>query len=64
MHEDREQFTEAIHLAVFKTGMEPQIIEKDYYVTLILKKLAEKFSFVVFKGGIIRDIQLSEEIFK
>ena len=28
-----------------------QIIEKDYYVTVLLKLLAEKIPFIVFKGG-------------
>ena len=51
LHHDREQFVEAINLAVYKTGLEPAIIEKDYYVTLVLKKLTEEFDFVVFKGG-------------
>ena len=31
LHRDREQFMKAINLAVFKTGLEPEIIEKDYY---------------------------------
>lgn len=51
LHSDREQFKEAIDLAVFKTGLEPEVIEKDYYVTMVLKKLSEQFGFVVFKGG-------------
>lgn len=51
LHNDKKQFVEAIDLAVFQTGLEPEVIEKDYYVTMILKKLAEKFAFVVFKGG-------------
>ncbi len=51
LHRDREQFIEAINLAVFKTGLEPEIIEKDYYVSMVLKKLSERFDFLVFKGG-------------
>lgn len=51
LHKDREQFADAINLVVYKTGLEPQIVEKDYYVTMILKRLAERFDFVVFKGG-------------
>ena len=51
LHNDREQFLDAINLAVFKTGLEPEIVEKDYYVTMILKKLAERYDFIVFKGG-------------
>ena len=51
LHNNREQFAEAINLAVFQTGLAPEIIEKDYYITLILRKLSEMFDFVVFKGG-------------
>jgi Uncharacterized conserved protein len=51
LHNNREQFVEAINLAVFKTGLVPEIVEKDYYITLILRKLSEMFDFVVFKGG-------------
>ena len=51
LHNNRERFAEAINLAVFKTGLAPEIIEKDYYITLILRKLSEMFDFVVFKGG-------------
>ena len=51
LHSNREQFLDAINLAVFKTGLAPEIVEKNYYVTMILKKLAERFDFIVFKGG-------------
>ena len=51
LHNNREQFAEAINLAVFQTGLAPEIVEKDYYITLILRKLSEMFDFVVFKGG-------------
>ena len=43
LHNNREQFAEAINLAVFQTGLAPEIIEKDYYITLILRKLSEMF---------------------
>lgn len=51
LHENREQFAEALNLAVYKTGLAPEIIEKDYYVTMILKKLSKQFDYAVFKGG-------------
>ena len=52
LHNDKERFREAINLAVYQTGISSEAVEKDYYVTMILKKLAENLSFVVFKGGI------------
>lgn len=49
--EDRELFYEAILLASQKLGVSEDIVEKDYYVTLILKKLSAIEYPVVFKGG-------------
>lgn len=51
LHKDKERFREAIDLVVYQTGISAEAVEKDYYVTMILKNLAEKLSFVVFKGG-------------
>ena len=51
LHKNKVQFAEAVNLTVFKTGLEPEIVEKDYYVTMVLQKLAETFEFIAFKGG-------------
>ena len=51
LHSDREQFRDAIDLAYEQTGVMVQAIEKDYYVTIILKALAAKTKDLVFKGG-------------
>lgn len=51
LHSDREQFKEAIDLTYTHTGVATQIIEKDYYVTMILRLLAQKIPHAVFKGG-------------
>ena len=51
LHKDREQFLEAIYLAEHQTGIMAQVIEKDYYVTMILRLLADRASYIVFKGG-------------
>ena len=51
LHNDKEQFAEAIHLTAYQTGIMAQAIEKDYYVSLILRRLAQKMPFIVFKGG-------------
>lgn len=42
LHEDREQFLQALRLTYKQTKQMMQIIEKDYYVTVLLKLLAEK----------------------
>ena len=51
LHNNKEDFYDAINMAAEKSGIIPSAIEKDYYVTLILKELSESLGFVVFKGG-------------
>lgn len=45
LHNDREQFKDAIYLAYDQTGIMVQAIEKDYYVTMLLKLLSEKIRY-------------------
>lgn len=49
--ENRELFRDAILLASQKLEVSEDIVEKDYYVTLILKKLSLIEYPIVFKGG-------------
>lgn len=51
LHEEREAFKEAVNITAYQTGITPQVVEKDYYVTMILRRLSVKMPFVVFKGG-------------
>lgn len=51
LHENREEFENAVNLASEHFHILPVIVEKDYYVTMILRKLSEDQGFVVFKGG-------------
>lgn len=51
LHNDCERFKDAIDLTAYQTGVSPDVIEKDYYVTMMLRGLAEKLPFIVFKGG-------------
>lgn len=44
LHSDREQFRDAIDLAYEQTGVMVQAIEKDYYVTMLLRLLAQKIA--------------------
>lgn len=50
LHENKENFQEMIELVSTDTGRAAAVIEKDYYVTLILRLLSEQLSNVVFKG--------------
>ena len=51
LHNDKETFSQAINLVTYKNGIRPEIVEKDYYVTMILRLLSERLPFIVFKGG-------------
>lgn len=51
LHEDRDTFSSIIEQVSNERGKSLIIVEKDYYVTLILKLLAEQLPNCVFKGG-------------
>ena len=51
LHNDKQKFYEAIEAASNYYGIDRSLIEKDYYVTLFLKKASEKIPGLVFKGG-------------
>ncbi len=51
LHRDRETFKDIIGQASDSSGRTPAVVEKDYYVTLILKLLSEQLDQCVFKGG-------------
>ena len=50
LHNDKDLFQDAIALAYEQTGIMAQAIEKDYYVTMLLRLLSEKIPYIVFKG--------------
>lgn len=50
LHHDKEAFTELIIGAANELAIPTNVIEKDYYVTIILKALSEKVKDLVFKG--------------
>lgn len=51
LHNNKEEFTNAIAKACETFHVLPIAIEKDYYVTMILKELSVRLGYVVFKGG-------------
>ena len=59
--ENRELFRDAILLASEKMGVSEDIVEKDYYVTLILKKLWVNHFFCVIAQAPILSRQTSDE---
>lgn len=48
---DKQKFYEAIEAASNYYGIDRSLIEKDYFVTLFLKKASERIPGLVFKGG-------------
>ena len=51
LHNDKKSFSQAVELVVSKQNLRPEIVEKDYYFTMILRLLSERLPFIVFKGG-------------
>ena len=51
LHHDEELFREVIFSAAADLNLPIPIIEKDYYVTILLKELSEQAPMCVFKGG-------------
>ena len=50
LHNDKERFREAIIAASIMFGIEPSLVEKDYFVTLFLKESIKRIPGLVFKG--------------
>lgn len=53
LHEDKYSFQNIIRLTHVASGIRGDIIEKDYYVTMLLRELAQKQPSLpaYFKGG-------------
>ena len=51
LHHDKEAFEELLIGAANELAIPTNIIEKDYYVTVVLKSLSDKLTDMVFKGG-------------
>lgn len=51
LHNDKEKFYEAMMYTHNQTNFPYEVIEKDYYVTMLLKLLSDKIPYIVFKGG-------------
>lgn len=51
LHEDRELFHDVITNTAVRMNLSIAVVEKDYYVTMILKLLSGKSDICVFKGG-------------
>jgi predicted nucleotidyltransferase component of viral defense system len=51
LHNDKGIFNQAIRGASEYFKLEPSLVEKDYFVTMVLRELAKKVEGLLFKGG-------------
>ena len=52
LHKDKDVFDQYVMAtADFMGLLDAGIVEKDYFVTLFLKRMAERHSNIIFKGG-------------
>lgn len=51
IHNNKEDFAKVVELAAKRTGFLPLLMEKDYYLTLILSRAHELSEDLIFKGG-------------
>ncbi|MBR1567794.1 MAG: nucleotidyl transferase AbiEii/AbiGii toxin family protein [Lachnospiraceae bacterium] len=51
LHEDKNDFRNLIIATATRSGMQMAVVEKDYYVTLILGEIAKRNPSILFKGG-------------
>ena len=51
LHENKETFLNVLETVSKVSGIQADLVEKDYYVSLILKEIAASSDKAVFKGG-------------
>ncbi len=51
LHSDKELFSQVVLRTSESLNIRPEIVEKDYYVTLLLKEIYSLMPEIVFKGG-------------
>ncbi|MCC8130986.1 MAG: nucleotidyl transferase AbiEii/AbiGii toxin family protein [Oscillospiraceae bacterium] len=51
LHDDKELFSQVVLRTSESLNIRPEIVEKDYYVTLLLKEIYSLMPEIVFKGG-------------
>lgn len=54
LHENKEEFANAVNLASEIYHVLPVVVEKDYYVTMILRELSQRIRFLPFVITICR----------
>ena len=51
LHNNQQLFSDVLNACSEDTGIARAILEKDYFVTLLLKNIVNKCSNIIFKGG-------------
>lgn len=61
LHENKEEFANAVNLASLKYHILPEVAEKDYYVTMILRELSARLPFIMKVQSL--DRTLADKVF-
>ena len=66
LHEDREMFRTIVEQVAEESGKNSIVIEKDYYVTMILRLLSEQLELCVFKrrNVFIQGVSCNQSFFR
>ena len=51
LHNDKEEFLKILERTSAQTGFPLRLLEKDYYITIVLSKINELSKDLIFKGG-------------
>ena len=51
LHSDKDEFLKVLERTSAQTGFPLRLLEKDYYITIVLSKINELSKDLVFKGG-------------
>ena len=51
LHDQTKLFSDVIVETANRSSLPEAVVEKDYYVTMLLQELAQRLPFLVFKGG-------------
>lgn len=51
LHDNKERFKTAVDLTSVRLHLPQAVVEKDYYVTIVLRELLARIPYAVFKGG-------------
>ena len=63
LHNEKDTFEQLVLRTSDYLGVKAEIVEKDYFVTLFLKRIATVMSDIVFKGGTVKVLPYHQAFF-